>query len=373
MTRNEASPADRELLGLLHDRGLAVSVAQLERWRRARLLPRHARRALGRGRGSISVLDPRTVEIADILTRSSGQGKDLRATVLAWYMRAGTPGVHSRQPVPEPPFDAVRDALVWALRGSPIQRLIEQARRARDDVDTDDLYADADKFLARSPGLFGHPGRMRQALRDNDQDIQPPPRGGQRSMVNLIALLGLPPGEVSGESFAKAMTASGLFPWADSEMLVAAFQHAERDGTLDRLLREARQRDAVTEAEAVSPQKLACAREVARVLGLCGSLYLMHGLLLPDTPGQQAIRDKIDELGLGEIVITAAKTFTKIEAANTLSLCLDPYFAHLSEQLNGVLTQHIDGIFRRPGEDDSAEDFMAGWMTAIQDAAGHET
>lgn len=175
------------------------------------------------------------------------------------------------------------------------------------------------------------------------------------------------------DSFAQVMTGSGLFPWFDSEMLVAAFEHAERDGTLDRLLREARQRDAVAEAEAVSPEKLARAREVARTLGLCGSLYLMHGLLLPDTPGQQAIRAKIDELGLGEIVITAAQTFTKVKAANTLSLCLAPYFDHLSEQLNNVLTQHIDGIFRRPGEDDSAEDFMAGWITALQGAAGQET
>ncbi|MEV6734779.1 MULTISPECIES: hypothetical protein [unclassified Streptomyces] len=369
MTRDETSPADQELLGLLHDRDLAVSAAQLERWRRAGLLPRHARKALGRGRGSISVLDPRTVEIADALTRSSGQGKDLRATVLAWYMRAGAPGSHSRQPVPEPPFAAVRDALVWALRGSPVQRLIEQARRAQDDLDTDALYTDAEKYLARSPGLLGHPARMREALLTNDQDIQPPPRGGQRNMVNLIAMLGLPPGEVSGESFAQAMNSSGLLPWLDSETLVAAMEQAQRDGTLDHLLREARQRDAVAEAETVSPQRLARARDAARILGFCGSLYLMHGMLLPDTVGQQAIRAKIDELGLGEVVITAARSFTKVEAANVLSVCLDPYVDQLSEQLGEVMTEHIDGVFRCPGELDSAEDFMAGWQAALQAAA----
>ncbi|MGP3636858.1 hypothetical protein ACTU45_26470 [Streptomyces sp. 24-1644] len=297
MTRTNASPADQELLALLNARGLAVSAPQLERWRRVGLLPRHARQALGRGRGSKSVLEPCTVEIADVLARSSGQGKDLRATLLIWYMRAGTPAVHSREPVPEPPFEAVRDALVWALRRSPVQRLIEQARKARDDVDTDTLYADADRLLARMPGPLGHPGRMREALLDDGQDIQPPPRGGQRGLVHLIALVGLTPGEVAAEVFVEAIAGSGLIPGLDREALVAAFEEAERDGTMAHSLHEARQRDAVAEARAVSPERLARAREVTRTLGFCGSIYLMHGMLLPDTPGQQAIRARIDDLG----------------------------------------------------------------------------
>ncbi|MEU8617316.1 hypothetical protein [Streptomyces sp. NPDC048623] len=369
MTRDDTSPADRELLRLLHDRDLTVSAAQLERWRRAGLLPRHARKALGRGRGSISVLDPRTVEITDVLARCSGQGKDLRAAVLAWYMRAGTPGAHSRQAVPEPPFESARDALVWALRRSPVQRLIEQARRARNDTDADALYADAEKYLARSRGPFGHPGRMREALLDSSQDIQPPPRGGQHSMVNLIALLGLPPGEVSGESVAQAMTASGLLPEVDGSTMAAAFEQAERDGTLEHVLRVAQQRDVVAEARTVSPERLAHAREAARVLAFCGSVYLMHGLLLPDTPGQQAIRDRIDELGLGEATIAATRSFNTVEAANVLSLCLDPSFDHLAEQLNEVMTEHMASVFRRPGELDSAEDLMAQWLAVLRNAA----
>ncbi|MEV6583616.1 hypothetical protein AB0M92_36355 [Streptomyces sp. NPDC051582] len=308
------------------------------------------------------------MEIADVLTRCSGQGKDLRVAVLVWYMRAGTPGQHSREPVPEPPFEAVRDALVWALRASPVQRLIEQARRAEDDVDEDALYADADKYLARSPGPFGNPARMREALLTSDQDIQPPPRGAQRNLVNLIAMIGLRPGEVSGRSVAEAMAGSGLFPWLDSETLAAAMERAEQDGTLDESLREARGRDAVAEAEGVTPESLARARDVARVLGFCGSVYLMHGLLLPDTVGQQAIRAKIDELGLGEVVLAAARSFSKAEAANVLSLCLDPYVEQLSELLREVMTEQAESIFRRPGED-SAEDLMADWHAAFQAAA----
>ncbi|MFJ3928545.1 hypothetical protein [Streptomyces sp. NPDC090022] len=48
-----------------------------------------------------------------------------------------------------------------------------------------------------------------------------------------------------------------------------------------------------------------------------------------------------------------------------------PYFDHLSEQLNEVMAEHIEGVFRRPGELDSAEDFMSGWLAAIQ-AAGRQ-
>ncbi|MEV8533237.1 hypothetical protein [Streptomyces sp. NPDC051211] len=88
----------------------------------------------------------------------------------------------------------------------------------------------------------------------------------------------------------------------------------------------------------------------------------------PDTPGQQAIRAKIDELGLGEVAITAARSFNKVEAANVLSFCLEPFFDHLSEQLNEVIIEHMAGVFRRPGELDSAEDLMAGWLAAIQHA-----
>jgi hypothetical protein len=94
----------------------------------------------------------------------------------------------------------------------------------------------------------------------------------------------------------------------------------------------------------------------------------MHGLLLPDTPGQQAIRANIDELGLGEATIAATRSFDKVEAANVLSFCLDPSFDHLAEQLNEVMTEHLASVFR-PGELDSAEDLMAQWLAALQDAA----
>ena len=89
MARGAESAADRELTARLAARGLAGSGARYERWRRAGLLPRHERRGAGRGRGSLSALDPATVEIAVALARHAVQGRDLRAVVVAWFFKAG--------------------------------------------------------------------------------------------------------------------------------------------------------------------------------------------------------------------------------------------------------------------------------------------
>ena len=111
MTRTTDGAADRELTALLAFRGLTGSVARYERWRRAGLLPRHKRRGAGRGRGSISVLDPATAEIAAALARNTVQGRDLRVAVVAWFFEAGRPDVPGHPAVPEPPDTAVIDAL----------------------------------------------------------------------------------------------------------------------------------------------------------------------------------------------------------------------------------------------------------------------
>ncbi|MGP3637511.1 hypothetical protein ACTU45_29930 [Streptomyces sp. 24-1644] len=71
-------------------------------------------------------------------------------------------------------------------------------------------------------------------------------------------------------------------------------------------------------------------------------------------------------------MLTAARRLARLNAANVLSLSLDSSVDQLSEHLNEVLTEHIDGIFRRPGELGSAENFMDGWLAAIEDAAGQE-
>ncbi|MFI6359083.1 hypothetical protein ACIBJF_42305 [Streptomyces sp. NPDC050743] len=115
MARGEPNGADQELIERLAALGVAVSAAQLERWRAAGLLPRHERRWLGRTRGSVSALAEQTVHIAVALGRHARPGRDLRWTVIAWYAEAGRPPLAGQAVVPEPPWPAVREALVWAM------------------------------------------------------------------------------------------------------------------------------------------------------------------------------------------------------------------------------------------------------------------
>ena len=85
MPRSGPGAADRELVSQLAARGLAVSAAQLERWRRGGLLPGNSREWPGRGRGSVSRPVPEAAEIAAALARHARQGRDLRLAVLDWF------------------------------------------------------------------------------------------------------------------------------------------------------------------------------------------------------------------------------------------------------------------------------------------------
>lgn len=74
-----------------------MTASQLESWRRVGLLPRHQRRGLGRGRGSVvDVVDPVVVESAAALARHLRQGRDRRLAVLDWFAEAGMPAQPGR-------------------------------------------------------------------------------------------------------------------------------------------------------------------------------------------------------------------------------------------------------------------------------------
>jgi hypothetical protein len=93
MPRTAPSGADAALISALAEMGLRVSQAQLERWRAFHYLLRHPRRGLGRGRGTASVLVPRTVARAAWLAAASRQGRRLPVVVeWAFWSADGTPG-----------------------------------------------------------------------------------------------------------------------------------------------------------------------------------------------------------------------------------------------------------------------------------------
>lgn len=182
MARGAPSPADLQVIRGLTARDLMVTASQLESWRRAGLLPRHRRRGLGRGRGSVvDAVDPVVVESAAALARHLRQGRDRRLAVLEWFAEAGMPAQPAAVQVPEPPVDAVREALVWVLRASVSQRLLHAARNAAGtgEEGQDALYALAGRLIvSRARRGAAHPVLVRAAL-ENDEDLpEGPDLGG---------------------------------------------------------------------------------------------------------------------------------------------------------------------------------------------------
>jgi hypothetical protein len=368
VARSADSTADRELTARLAARGLIGSGARYERWRRAGLLPRHERHGAGRGRGSVSALDPATVEIAAALARHAVQGRDLRAVVVAWFFEAGRPTLPGQSAVPEPPDAAVIESLAWAVRTDPLYRMVERARSASTEAQKDDFYAAATEHARRAAGMATgfDPSVVREALvAGRDPDLAS--SGVPGDLVHLVAVVGLGVDEVGPEAFAEAITATGYFPqmsaqeWRD--VMIKAFvsgDYAEEFAALARL-------DLAAAIENAGIERLREAREVALGLAGFGAMLLMHGLLMPDTPGLAALRARVGELGVGPALINLARQVMRPPAvAAAVAGCLDPAYVRLYQSLMesvaaGPPLLHLAGDDRH-----DSEGFMETWLSSIQ-------
>lgn len=104
MPRGALSRADAALIEALADGGQSVSPYQLERWRKAGLLPRPVRKGLGRGAGSVSTYPEEALATARVLAVLAGQGRSVHLAALGLYV--------ADLPVEE---SALRAALCWFL------------------------------------------------------------------------------------------------------------------------------------------------------------------------------------------------------------------------------------------------------------------
>ncbi|MGW0778828.1 hypothetical protein ACWD01_35615 [Streptomyces sp. NPDC002835] len=352
MARGAPSPADLQVVHELAVRGMVVTVSQLESWRRAGLLPRHRRRGLGRGRGSVvDVVDPVVVESAAALARHLRQGRDRRLAVLEWFAEAGMPPQADAAAVPEPPLAAVREALVWAVRGSVSQRLLEAARGAAGagEEGADALYAAAGRLLAARPYRgSAHPEAVRTALLADEALPQGTDFAG---VVHLVAAIGLGAEEVGADALAEAFAACGMFELAaeDWVQMLGAAERGEGPPVDWGLLQQ--HADGLEQVRQASDEKLVRARTVLTGLRGFYGLYMMHGILLPDTPGLAALRARIDGRGLGpylDHVISVGPTPRQF--AESLLACLSP----ILDELHEVLMEQLEAdpaIFRIPGDE----------------------
>ncbi|MFG2961474.1 hypothetical protein ACGF5O_48140 [Streptomyces sp. NPDC048291] len=373
MVRGALSGADRELIGRLAALDVVVSGAQLERWRAAGLLPGHARRWLGRGLGSVSVLAEETVAVAAALRRHARPGRDLRWTVIGWYAEAGLPAGPGELVVPEPPWAAVRDALAWAVAGSSAQRLVVQARAAGrgSEEEQDAFYTEAGRVAGRGLGLLPHPDAVRRMVEDPDAAWeQGPERAQRRGLVHLAAAAGMGAGEVGGEALAEALAA--LMPGIDWESVADDARRAESEGTLESWIPAGAMADPLTRLQAAGEEELAAARDVTRQLTLVGFLYVMHGFLMPDTPVLARMRDRVDGSGLAQFIAQLVPSMSRPSGVpHALLMGLTPGMAAVAAWLNAPLNEQIatgGGLLglSDTGEEGGAEAFMQAWTGRLQ-------
>ena len=370
MTRGEPSPADQQLIERLAALGLYVSPAQLERWRRAGLLPGHARAWLGRGRGSVSALAEETVAVAAAIAGHARPGRDLRWTVIAWYAEAGQPVIPAELAVPEPPWPAVHEALLWAAGRSRAQRLAAAGRAAASagEEEQDAFYTHVTRSFGRAPGPLPHPDELLRVVQDPDAELE---RGTDRRLrrgaVRLAAASGMGADEVGGEAFVDALAA--LMPGLDWAPVAAEARRAEEAGTLEDWIR-AGTLDPLGLLRAAGEQEVAAARRTAQLLAGVGTLYVMHGLLMPDTPGLAHLREQLDASGFGVIVAQLVPLMinpTGIPQA--LVMCLMPVMSGLAAHFEALLAQQADtgrGLLWLPDDEHgSAETYMEAWTDHI--------
>ncbi len=357
MPRSADSAADRELTAQLAARGLTGSVARYERWRRAGLLPRHERRGAGRGRGSVSALDPAldpaTVEIAAALARHAVQGRDLRAVVVAWFFEAGRPALPGQPAVPEPPDAAAAEALAWAVRAGSGYRMLQRARSAVTEAQKDGCYAIAAGQARRGAGAAGgfDPSAVREALLGG-RDVDLVSSGEPADLVHLLAAAGLGVEEVGAEAFADAIIATGLFPQLSAQEWRHAMIEDFASGAYVEEFAALARFDPASAVENAGIERLRQAREVAVGLAGFGAMLLMHGLLMPDTPGLAALRARINELGTGPVLMNLARQVTHpLGVASAIASCLDPAYAALIQSLSELVAAGAP-LLHQAGDDE---------------------
>ncbi|MEV7892515.1 hypothetical protein ACWD3I_24885 [Streptomyces sp. NPDC002817] len=377
MARGEPSGADQELIERLSALGLTVSAAQLERWRGAGLLPGHARRWLGRGRGSVSVLEEAVVDVAAALARHARQGRDLRWTVLAWYAEAGRPLVPGAGVVPEPPWPAVREAVLWAMAHSRAHRVLAQARTAAGaageedrDAGRDAFYAEAERAFAHGPAGTPDPAAVRRLLEGEAETavVRGEDAVRRRAAVHLAAAAGMGSGEVGGALFVETLAV--LLPHLDWSASAGAADQAEDEGTFDGWVSAAAV-DPLALLAAAGEQEMALARARAQLLAGVGGLHLMYGLLMPDTPALAALRTAIESTGLAVLLHQLVPLLINPSGVpHALAACLTPQYEHLADHVGELLAEHAQhSLLTGPGsEHPTAQAYMETWLDRLRTA-----
>ncbi|MFF8931473.1 hypothetical protein ACF1AO_29875 [Streptomyces longwoodensis] len=154
----------------------------------------------------------------------------------------------------------------------------------------------------------------------------------------------------------------------DWAWMLSAAERGEAPGADWGLLQQ--NSDMVARVQRASDEELVRAREVLAGLRGFYGLYVLHGLLLPDTPAQAALRQRIDGLGVFPLldhVIPISPS--PMQSAEALTLCLEPFYENLYETLMEQLAED-PAIFRLPGDERGVVGFGEAWLGAVRNLPG---
>ena len=202
------------------------------------------------------------------------------------------------------------------------------------------------------------------------------PATSRSALVQLIAAVGLGFDEVPADLLAEAMADSGMYLTATADALeqtLARFRQPQPDvqPLADLLFLRY---DPLAMVQRADAELLRRARDAAHGLSGFGAIYLLHALLMPDTPGLAAFRALIDELGIAQILINMSRAVhTTRGFVDILVACLHPMYQAVHGYLSSQLANGPQ-LFHGSDDEHTAAKFMADWIAAIQSitpGAGH--
>jgi hypothetical protein len=124
--------------------------------------------------------------------------------------------------------------------------------------------------------------------------------------------------------------------------------------------------DPASAVENAGIERLREAREVAVDLAGFGAMLLMHGLLMPDTPGLSALRARVGELGAGPVLINLARQVMHSPGvASAVASCLDPAYSALYQSLSELVAAGPPLLHQAGDDEHDPEGFMETWLSSI--------
>ncbi len=185
------------------------------------------------------------------------------------------------------------------------------------------------------------------------------------AFAHLIAGMGMGLGEVGTDAIAESLAEIGLYPGLSADTWRQAVQRFELSADREEFDGVAMNHDPSGTVRRASVEQLRRARTVLYGLSGFGAMYLLHGMLMPDTPGLAALRAHIDELGIGPLLMNICTGMNRTRyAATNLVTCLDPWPDAIYELLSDKVASGPP-LIEGPDSKETGEKFMEEWLAAM--------